>query len=417
MKQVTIDNVRERIAELEMVNSHGELSLRGEFELACLRMLAASMGVKPFMYGIADPDGAPHMDECCVSTSMAGIEDYVHMLNEECEEGGPLFTVVPLYTAPPSQVTGVDDDVRNVVGLLENNEWAEHCTKTDIGHRLESEITRLVGNMGPVPVARDADPSFDAMMRALDAFYADDNVPERAMLSAFRILLADVREKPALVVTDDIMEEINRWDTDRCFVGRKHYTQQQNSLIDAYIGLTEPKAPVVTDDRLLENLETRIRSLEIGERKGALSTQQETSLKAYRLAVQCLRSSASSDENATDNTAQQFEALAGSHAKPTAAPIIPEGLHPDTADLVIRFATALAEKLHRAEQKYGHANGWMATGWYNECLQQLWDHVEKGDPLDVAAYCAFMWHHGWVTTDYDRGVQQALATSAGSGKP
>ena len=42
MKQVTIDNVRERIAELEMVNSHGELSLRGEFELACLRMLAAS---------------------------------------------------------------------------------------------------------------------------------------------------------------------------------------------------------------------------------------------------------------------------------------------------------------------------------------------------------------------------------------
>ncbi|EFJ2475489.1 hypothetical protein G5Z15_003812 [Escherichia coli] len=41
MKQVTIDTVRERIAELEMVNSHGELSLRGEFELACLRQLAA----------------------------------------------------------------------------------------------------------------------------------------------------------------------------------------------------------------------------------------------------------------------------------------------------------------------------------------------------------------------------------------
>lgn len=41
MKQVTIDNVRERIAELEMVHSHGELSLRGEFELACLRQLLA----------------------------------------------------------------------------------------------------------------------------------------------------------------------------------------------------------------------------------------------------------------------------------------------------------------------------------------------------------------------------------------
>ncbi|AIM50548.1 hypothetical protein ep3_0018 [Escherichia phage vB_EcoM-ep3] len=206
MKQVTIDNVRERIAELEMVNSHGELSLRGEFELACLRMLADSMG-------------------------------------------------------------GVDDDVRNVVALLENNEWAEHCTKTELGQRLESEITRLVGDVQPVPVVSDADPSLNAMMRALDAFYADDYVPERAMLAAFRILLADVREKPA---------------------------------------------PVVTDDRLLENLETRIKSLEIGERKGALSTHQEISLKAYRLTVQCLRSSAISDE--TDNTAQQFESLAGINA-------------------------------------------------------------------------------------------------------
>lgn len=88
MKQVTIDNVRERIAELEMVNSHGELSLRGEFELACLRMLADSMG-------------------------------------------------------------GVDDDVRSVVSLLESNEWAEHCTKTELGQRLESEITRLVGHVQP----------------------------------------------------------------------------------------------------------------------------------------------------------------------------------------------------------------------------------------------------------------------------
>ena len=41
MKQVTIDTVRERIAELEMVHGHGELSLRGEFELACLRQLVA----------------------------------------------------------------------------------------------------------------------------------------------------------------------------------------------------------------------------------------------------------------------------------------------------------------------------------------------------------------------------------------
>lgn len=42
MKQVTIDTVRERIAELDCLRGDGVLSLRGEFELACLRQLAAS---------------------------------------------------------------------------------------------------------------------------------------------------------------------------------------------------------------------------------------------------------------------------------------------------------------------------------------------------------------------------------------
>lgn len=35
-------------------------------------------------------------------------------------------------------------------------------------------------------------PSLKAMMRALDTFYADESVPEAAMMKAFRILMADV---------------------------------------------------------------------------------------------------------------------------------------------------------------------------------------------------------------------------------
>lgn len=97
MKSVTIENVKARIAELEGADQLIGLGLHAEFELACLRQLAASMDGKPFMYGIADPDGAAHMDEFCVSTSIAGIEDAVNALNEECEEGGPLFTVVSLF--------------------------------------------------------------------------------------------------------------------------------------------------------------------------------------------------------------------------------------------------------------------------------------------------------------------------------
>jgi hypothetical protein len=160
MKQVTIDTVKARIAEMENIQNTTTIgiSLREEFELACLRALVGKMAI--------------------------------------------------------------ESDMHAVIHLLANNEWAEHCTETVLGSMLEAEVTRLVGSTQP--------------------------------------------------------------------------------------------APVVTDDRLLGNLETRINSLEIGERKGALSTQQATSLKAYRLAVQCLRSSATSDENATDNTAQQFEALATS---------------------------------------------------------------------------------------------------------
>ena len=67
------------------------------------------------------------------------------------------------HPAPTATVTGVDDDVRNVVALLENNEWAEHCTKTVLGSRLETEITRLVGSVRPAPVAIVDSPDIPAV--------------------------------------------------------------------------------------------------------------------------------------------------------------------------------------------------------------------------------------------------------------
>jgi hypothetical protein len=30
----------------------------------------------------------------------------------------------------------------------------------------------------------------------------------------------------------------------------------------------------------------------------------------------------------------------------------------------------------------------------DECRAKLLEHVANGDPRDVAAYCAFLWHHG-----------------------
>lgn len=165
MKQVTIDNVRERIAELEKAERISMISLRAEFELACLRQLAASLEAKPVVYSLIfrNMEGKLY-DYVNVNTTFATLEEA-----QAYGKGGRYVTkgdgsiewvadpsldpaVVPLYTTPPVQVISVDDDVRSVVAMLENNEWAEHCTKTELGQRLESEITRLVGSVQPVPV-------------------------------------------------------------------------------------------------------------------------------------------------------------------------------------------------------------------------------------------------------------------------
>lgn len=86
---------------------------------------------------------------------------------------------------------------------------------------------------------------------------------------------------------------------------------------------------------------------------------------------------------------------------------LPADLHPATADLVARFAVALAEKLHAAEQKYGYSAGWADAGWMDECRADLIEHVHKGDPRDVAAYCAFLWHHGERTALEDQFIYDA----------
>ena len=69
--------------------------------------------------------------------------------------------------------------------------------------------------------------------------------------------------------------------------------------------------------------------------------------------------------------------------------------HDPLGDLVQRFADALLAKL-RLAQANGRS-GWDQDDWEEACRKGLMRHIEKGDPRDVAAYCAFMWHHGWST--------------------
>ena len=97
-------------------------------------------------------------------------------------------------------------------------------------------------------------------------------------------------------------------------------------------------------------------------------------------------------------TMAQLAAEAISTLPPPVKEAEPEVLHPRTRELVDRFAAAVAEKLSQAERKYGYSDGWADPAWQEECRRQLHHHAAKGDPRDVAAYCAFCWHHGWPTT-------------------
>ena len=75
----------------------------------------------------------------------------------------------------------------------------------------------------------------------------------------------------------------------------------------------------------------------------------------------------------------------------------PLDLHPATSELVTNFSDALRDKLYAAQEKYGYSDGWLQSDWMDECRAKLLEHVAKGDPRDVAAYCAFLWHHNAST--------------------
>ena len=76
----------------------------------------------------------------------------------------------------------------------------------------------------------------------------------------------------------------------------------------------------------------------------------------------------------------------------TISVVVPSELHRDTVNLVWQFSSAMAEKLRKAEIKYGYNDKWKNSNWADECRNQLQRHIDKGDPLDVANYCAFLWY-------------------------
>ncbi|ANC53423.1 hypothetical protein A4249_06985 [Brevundimonas sp. GW460-12-10-14-LB2] len=119
-----------------------------------------------------------------------------------------------------------------------------------------------------------------------------------------------------------------------------------------------------------------------------------------RRVVLRLRSGITSGVLASEEAAWGRSSIIAFRLAPT-APVEASGseLHPATANLVDRFATEMKSKLAKAEAKYGYRDNWSRPDWEDELTESLAEHIQKGDPRDVAAYCAFAWHHGWSTSD------------------
>lgn len=100
----------------------------------------------------SEPAGYHVIKECGkVGCSVATLEE----AEKTRDFWNKKWIIKPYFYAPPVQETGVYKDMLNIINLLENNEWAEHCTGTVLGSLLESEITRLVSKEQPAPVVPD----------------------------------------------------------------------------------------------------------------------------------------------------------------------------------------------------------------------------------------------------------------------
>ncbi|HGP2752231.1 TPA: hypothetical protein ACLGOY_004281 [Salmonella enterica] len=137
MTTITREWLQQTIAEFENTRDDIPFGLDDDDAkiLIVLKRALASLDAKPI--------GAFHIAD----QQVEGTSDYIKDGEWPIDNG-----IIEVYAASPAQEAGVYKDMLNIVDLLENNEWAEHCTSTVLGSLLESEITRLVGKEQPAPV-------------------------------------------------------------------------------------------------------------------------------------------------------------------------------------------------------------------------------------------------------------------------
>ncbi|EEC0940482.1 hypothetical protein UJ11_001257 [Salmonella enterica subsp. enterica] len=98
---------------------------------------------------------------------------------------------VKIYTAPPSDLSPPVQSESFCVDMVLASDYAE----------LEETFMALAAENSALKYQK---PTLKAMMACLDAFYADEDVPERAMMAAYNIL----RKSIGAPDTDAILAEM-----------------------------------------------------------------------------------------------------------------------------------------------------------------------------------------------------------------
>lgn len=82
----------------------------------------------------------------------ASLERRILVLESEKQTlGGRLSINGEFQLEAFKQLLSLTADIENMLSLLESGEWSEHCTKSELGQRLESEITNMLSGLGWSP--------------------------------------------------------------------------------------------------------------------------------------------------------------------------------------------------------------------------------------------------------------------------
>ncbi len=80
--------------------------------------------------------------------TIASIERRVRVLESEKQTlGGQLSINGEFQLEAFKQLLTLTADIENIVALLESGEWGEHCAESELGKRLESEITNMLSGL------------------------------------------------------------------------------------------------------------------------------------------------------------------------------------------------------------------------------------------------------------------------------